>query len=70
MINLYNMVRSEKNKEMFERWKYIVNAVFAAEHKLYDILYQKVEAREITPDEYVDAIVDEILSMTDESEIN
>lgn len=58
------MVRSEKNKEIYERWRYIVNAVFAAEHKLYDILYKKVEAREITPDEYVDAIVDEILSMT------
>ena len=64
------MVRSEKNREIFERWRYIVNTVFAAEHKLYDILYKKVEAREITPDEYVDAIVDEILSMTDESEIN
>ena len=64
------MVRSENNKEIFERWRYIVNAVFAAEHKLYDILYKKVEAREITPDEYVDAIVDEILSMTNENEIN
>lgn len=64
------MVRSEKNREIFERWRYIVNVVFAAEHKLYDILYKKVETKEITPDEYVYAIVDEILSMTDESEIN
>lgn len=64
------MVKSEKNKEIFERWRYIVNAVFAAEHNLYDKLKQKVESKEITPDEYVEAIVDEILRTTDENEIN
>ena len=64
------MVRSEKNKELFDHWRHIVNAVFTAEYRLYDILHQKVETKEITPDEYVDAIVDEILSMTNESEIN
>ena len=64
------MVRSEENKELFDHWRHIVNAVFTAEHKLYGILYQKVKSKEITPDEYVDAIVSEILGMTDENEIN
>lgn len=64
------MIKSEKNKEIFEHWKYIVNAVFSAEHNLYDTLMPKIKTKEITPDEYVEAIVEEILSMTDENEIN
>ena len=56
------MVRSEKNKELFDHWFDIVNCVFTAEHNISDTIIPKVKNKEITPQEYIESVVDEILS--------
>lgn len=48
----------------------IIKAIFAAEHACNERgLSDRLKAREITPEEYIEAVADELLSRTDKSEI-